>query len=180
MLLTAAQFTERFGDPASYLFNGTYFDTGVSAKMKCPICGRLIRYCYIVKRNPASPLPPNKLTIGSCCFSYFDEKTQQALSDALGVIQHRADAIAVETKLYTRRSDVKSRMHQWRQIRHQALSELRKRREMGGKEQLPESFFDLSITIANEPPVYKRAGMAIRWYEKQIQKLEEQISKISG
>ena len=179
-MLTTAQFVERFGEPSSYLFNGTYYDTGADAKQACSGCSRIIRYCYIVKRNPASLLPASKLTIGSCCFSHFDQKTQDALMNAQGVNQNRTQAIEVETKFYTRRADVKSRMRQWQKIRHQALSQLRQYRKASGKEWLPETLFDLSVTVTQEPPTYKRPGLAIRWYEGQVRKLEEQIVKISS
>jgi hypothetical protein len=178
-MMNTAQFAERFGEPSSYVFNGTYYDTGVDAKQACSGCSRIIRYCYIVKRNPASTLPANKLTIGSCCFSFFDEKTQQALAAARDVIQHRAEAIEIETALYTRRADVKSRLRQWQQIKRQALSQVRQYRKASGKEWLPESLFDLSVTASQEPPTYKHSGNTIRWYADQTRKLEEQINKIS-
>jgi len=175
-MLTVAQFVERFGEPSSYLFNGTYYDTGVDAKQACHVCGRIIRYCYIVKRNPASLLPASKLTIGSCCFLFFDAKTQVALANAQGVNQNRTQAIELEAKFYSRRADVKSRMRQWQQIKRQALSQVRKSRKESGW--LSEPLFDLSVTASQEPPTYKRTGTAIRWYEEQTRKLEEQIVKI--
>lgn len=179
-MLNQIQFAERFGDPASYTFNGAYFDTGIDAKMKCGVCSRSIRYCYIVKRRPESVLSPSKLNIGSCCFGFFeaDPKMHQALQDAQGVSQHRAEAIEIETKFYARRADVKTRMEQWRQIRHQALLQVRSYRKASGKEWLPEHLFDLSVTATQEPPTYKRTGTALRWYEEQTRKLEEQISKV--
>lgn len=176
------EFTERLGCPSSFLFNGTYYDTGVAAKQHCSVCNRNIRYCFILKRKPESTLPHVKLTVGSCCFGYFElvPKTYQALLDAQGVIQHRAEAIEVETKFYSRRADVKSRMRQWQSIKRQALSRVRKFRKASGKEWLPESLFDLSVTATQEPPTYKRTGTAIRWYADQTRKLEEQINKISS
>lgn len=179
-MFNQTQFAERFGDSTSYAFNGAYFDTGTDAKMKCGVCGRDIRYCYILKRRPERA-PQAKLNIGSCCFGYFDadQKTHQALVDARGVIQHRAEAIDAETKFYTRRTDVKTRMRQWQRIRHQALLQLREYRKASGKEWLPEHLFDLSVTVEKEPPTYKRVGTTIRWYEEQTRRLEEQINKVS-
>lgn len=178
-MVTLEQFVERFGDPSSYLFNGTYYDTGIAAKQSCNVCSRTIRYCYIVKRSPLSPLPSSKITLGSCCFHYFeaDKKTHQALQDAQGVIVHRAEAVALEIKFYSRRADVKTRMQQWQQIRHKALSQLRQYRKTTGKEWLPEPLFELSVAVGQEPPTYKRTTSAIHWYETQAKRLEEQIEK---
>jgi hypothetical protein len=180
-MLTEEQFAEQFGEPTSYLFNGTYYDTGADAKQHCSLCNRNIRFCFIIKRSPGSPLPPNKLTIGSCCFGYFeaDPKMYKALTDARGVNEYRAEAIQIETKFYARRADVKTRMEQWRQIRHQALLQVREYRKASGKKWLPEYLFDLSITATQEPPTYRRTGPAIRWYEEQTRRLEEQIGKVS-
>ncbi len=178
-MLTKEQFVERFGEPTSYLFSGTCYDTSAAAKQACVVCSRNIRFCFIVKRSPLSHLPPSKLTLGSCCFGYFeDPKTHQALLDAQGVIQHRAEIIQIETKFYARRADVKTRMEQWRQIRHQALLQVREYRKASGKEWLPEHLFDLSVTATQEPPTYKRTTAALRWYEEQTRRLEEQIGKV--
>ena len=180
-MLTREQFVEQYGEPTSYLFNGTYYDTGAAAKQQCGLCNGNIRFCFIIKRSPLSPLPPSKWTIGSCCFGYFDadQKTHQALMDARGVIQHRAEAVEAETKFYARRSDMKTRMREWQRIRHQALLQIREYRKASGKEWLPEHLFDLSVTVEKEPPTYKRTGTTIRWYEEQTRRLEDQINKVS-
>lgn len=160
-----------------YRFNGKCYDTGSEGKQPCDLCHRTIRYVYTVVEEGNER---EKIQIGSCCFTVFEQdnpKLYQALQYAKGYLQSTVDAKESAIRLYGRRDDVHSRMEQWRQIKRQALSQVRKYRKETGKPWLPESLFELEQIALQKPPVYKKSGNALRWFEGQTRKMQEQIAK---
>ncbi len=164
---------------STYRFNGKCYDTGSEGKQPCELCHRTIRFVYtvVVEGNERE-----KLQIGSCCFGVFEQdnpKLHQALQYAKGYLQSTTDSKESAIRLYGRRDDVRSRMEQWRQVKRLALSQVRKYRKETGKPWLPEVLFELEQTASQVPPAYKKSGNALRWFEAQTRKMQDQIAKVS-
>lgn len=54
-----------------FLFKGQCYDAGPDSETKCGLCGKHIRFCYVLKVLELSdPLTPEvgKAVIGECCF----------------------------------------------------------------------------------------------------------------
>lgn len=164
------------GDLASFVFKGQCYDPGLHSKTKCTLCGRAIRLVYILK-NPADRSVPT----GSCCFHKFQDINPKLFK------QLEAAQIWLTTTIETEQRDIRAyqpevrdRMAAWRALKYQALLKIRDYRRQTGKEWLPESLFELKSVAEKIPTAYKRAGSAIKWYERQAQVLQNRISELSS
>lgn len=169
------EFAERYGDPSKFVFNGQFYDAGLSSKAKCTVCGQVIHHVYVLRNDRDRSAP-----ISSCCFAYFKDNTKlyvqlQAAQVLLGV------TVAAEErhlKIFGPRLEVRERRESWRRIKRQALDVIREFRKKTGKEWLPEELFDLKVVAEQQPAQFKRATNAVRWYDRQTQTLEQKISLV--
>lgn len=170
-MLGKREFTERYGDPAKFVFKGQYYDAGQHSETNCTVCGHIIRYVYILK-NPENRSVP----LGSCCFGYFEKWNKDdlflPLAAASVLVETVAKAIQDDTKLYNAKADVALRLRDWRRIRREALSKIKAYQKVNGS-WLPKPLFDLQAEVKLKP------GKSLRWFEFHIPALREKIAAAS-
>jgi hypothetical protein len=162
------------GDLANFVFKGQCYDSGLHSETKCTLCGRSIRLVYILK-NPADLSVPT----GSCCFVKFQENPKLHKQLEAAQIWLQTTINAEQRDVRTNPPDVRLRMATWRALKHRALLKIRDYKRQTGKEWLPESLFELKAAAEKMPTAYKRAGNAVRWYQKQADLLAKilEVSK---
>ncbi len=157
------------GDFACFVFKGQCYDSGLQSRTKCTLCGRTIRFVYILK-NPADRSVPS----GSCCFSKFRETNPKLFK------QLEAAQIWLNTTIEAERRDIRSnqplvevrdRMAAWRALKHQALLKIRDYKRETRKEWLPESLFELKVILEKKPAPTATA----LWFNNRIRELSAKI-----
>jgi len=176
--MNSSQFTERFGNPTNYRFNGKCFDTGTDGKMHCDVCNRVIRYVYIIVKEGQER---EKLQVGSCEIATFEQighaKLAAALTSAKAYLEVTVEAKEHAIKLYSRRDRKQALLKEWRKIKRQALSQVRKQRQTADYERLGR-LFELELIAKKPLPLYKKHGLTVRWLEFQIGEMQTKMAKV--
>jgi hypothetical protein len=158
--------TERYGDPASFAYYGQHYQSLTAAK--CALCGRDIRNVYTLRPPRGRSVP-----IGECCFSVFEEvnhETYTRLLAAQVLLDAYEEGTDNDIKVFNARGDKDFQLREWRKLRRQVLSRVRKYRKDSGSDWLPKQLHDLRAE-ANKKP-----GKTIRWFESHIPILREGLT----
>jgi hypothetical protein len=165
-LLNRREFTERFGDPASFVYSGQYYLS--TTPTKCALCGRAIRNVYTLRSPKGRSLPS-----GECCFSYFMKWNNTVYTRLLAgqiLLDSYSDTIEQDAKNYSTVGDLKQRQDQWRKMRSTARARIRTHQKATGSDWLPKNLYDLQAEIALRP------GKTTRWFDLHIPILRDLLA----
>jgi hypothetical protein len=177
-------FTERFGEPISFLFKGQVWDSRLSdstpSERRCAVCRRHVRFVFILKQLQTSDPTANpeigKLEIGRCCFHYlrkWNAKLFEELLHALQYEKNREAAIRMDKKRFAEWTAIKLRVREWGSLRHQGRIRLKQLQQMNAV--APVSTVAGLVTLINRSP-QKRT---LQWFDQQIKELRQKIGELS-
>jgi hypothetical protein len=119
-----------------------------------------------------------KLLIGACEFEVFkrpNPKLYDQLLSAEGWLTSTMEAEVSDQTFFATRDKKQNALNLWKAAKRRALTKLHDYRRQTGKEWLPETLYALQTEMQKEPPTYKRTSSEIKWYEKQAEKITQNL-----
>ena len=159
--------SERFGDPASFVFRGQFYHS--STLTKCALCGRDIRNVYTL-RSPQGRSVPS----GECCFPVFQKwnpEVHTRLLAAKTLLAAYDDGIWSDVKTYNTIGDTGHRLREWRKLKRQAMKHICDHRKATGTGWLPKPLYDLKTEAEKLP------GKTTRWFNAHTPILKEKLTE---
>lgn len=153
----------------------SYYDAQHGSTTKCEYCGRIIRYCYAMHDQHEKTF-----VIGTCDFYHYRGtreyrflRAAQRLQEALrGNIQH-------DLKHFGTLAEVRERRKTWVAARRKGERMVRTWVMVKG-DWLPKELYELREAASQKPRQYKRQSAAMRWFEKQTDKIIALISQATS
>ena len=168
-VLNRREFTERFGDPANFIFRAQYYHS--TTPMKCALCGRDIRNVYTLRTQGRS------VPSGECCFSLFEEWNPEVYARLMAckfLLNAYEQDTQADIKTYNAVGDVRYRRTEWNRLRRKVHQTIRDYRKATGSGWLPRPLYDV-LQESNRKP-----GKSMRWFESHIPTLKELIRNSSA
>jgi hypothetical protein len=171
-MLSLAKFTERYGDPGSFIYKGQCYDAGVHHS-KCRVCGRSIRDVFVMKTADGRSVP-----LGVCCFRFFESNKDlhdRLLASWLWLDTSKV-AVKKDTTYYKGKAAIRERARLYKGLCKEAQNKIRDYKKSTGKEWLPEPLFELQEEISLQPTA-KQPFAVLRWYDQHIVSLQQKINR---
>jgi hypothetical protein len=157
--------TAHHGTPDLHRYRG-YYDAQAGSTTQCAYCGRVIRFCYAMHDQNEKTF-----VIGTCHFSEYKGTKAYVQLRAARILQEALSRnIRHDLKYFGDKAEVRERRKAWVQARRIAERHVRTYVMLKG-DWLPKELYELRAATAEKPWQYKLQGAAIRWYEKQTEKI---------
>ena len=168
-------FTQR-GTIAEHSYRGFYDAKGQdgTSTTHCAFCNRRIRFCYAIH-----DVHERTFVIGTCDFyRYKGTPVYRELKAARVLQRSYLHQRLRDQRIYGTVAEVKEARKLWAKARRRAFFRINKFKTDNGA-WLPKPWFDLQSAAKLVPHEYKRKTLALRWYRKQVAKIEELIQQAS-
>jgi hypothetical protein len=144
----------------------SHYDAQPGSTTQCAYCGRVIRYCYVMHDQHGKTF-----VIGTCDFARYRGTKEHAYLKAAQRLQESLQSnIRHDLKLYGGEAEVRERRKAWARARRDGKKLVRMWVMVKGA-WLPRGLYDLRQAAGEKPRQYKRPSAALRWYQRQTEKI---------
>lgn len=156
---------DRHGPTEAHRYR-SYYDAQPGSAAQCAYCGRTIRWCYALHDQHGKTF-----VIGTCEFErYRGTKTYVQLRAARVLQEALLRNIRRDLRHFADKAEVRERRKAWVRARRDGERLVRTWVMVRG-EWLPKELYDLRAAAGQKPRRYKRQSCALRWYERQTEKI---------